>query len=76
MPTIAGMVQARRGERLALDPLAAAALARDHLDRHLALEPLVPGVPYDAEAARAEPLLEAVAAQDDARPGTARQRFR
>ena len=43
--------------------LAAAALARDRLDRHLALELLVPGQPDDAEAAGAEPALEPVAAR-------------
>ena len=70
------VVEACRCQRLALDPLARAALARDHLDRHLALEALVPGVPDDAEAAGAEPLLESVAVQHHAGTRTAGKRFR
>ena len=70
-----GMVQAGGRERLALDALSAPALERDRLDRHLALEALVPGVPDDAEAARAEALLEAVATEHQTRARGARQAF-
>ena len=64
MPTIAGWFRRAEASASRSTRSPAAALARDHLDRHLALEALVPGVPDDAEPARAEPLLEPVAVQD------------
>ena len=59
----AGVVEPCGRARLALDPLPAAALARDRLDGDLALELLVPGQPHDAEAARAQAALQPVAAR-------------
>ena len=50
---------AARASRSTRSP--APALARDRLDGHLALELLVPGQPDHAEAARAQPALQAVA---------------
>src|SRR3712207_6750582 len=61
-----GMVEPRRRQRLALDSGAPgiAPLTRDDLHRHIALELLVVGPPDDAEAACADPALEAVAPED------------
>ena len=71
----ARVVQARGGARLALDPLTGPALARNRLDGHLALELLVPCEPYHPEPARAQAALQAVAAEDQAGPGTVREPF-
>jgi hypothetical protein len=69
----AGMVEPRGGDRLALNARVVAVVAceRDHLDRHVALEPLVVGLPDDAEAPRSEPLAEPVATEHE----PARRRF-
>ena len=71
----AGVVEPRCGARLALHAPAALALERDGLDRHLALELLVPGQPDDPEPARAQPALEPVAAEDQPRAGSPGQGF-
>ena len=49
--------------RLARHPRSAV-LAVDHLDRHRALQPLVPGTVDRAEAAASDPLLDPESAQD------------
>ena len=46
----------------------------DPLERHLALEQLVGGPPHDAEAARAEALVQAVALEHQLGGGRARRR--
>jgi hypothetical protein len=61
----AGVVEPRRGDRLAPGALVGVAVGRDHLDRHLAVQALVQGGVNGAEAAAAEPAAEAVAAQDE-----------
>ena len=69
------VVQPRGRPGLALHALAGAALARDHLDGHLALQLLVPGEPYNPEPSRSQPALHPVAAQDEARPRSTRKRL-
>jgi hypothetical protein len=70
-PDDPGMVQPRGGARLALDLAfgVGVAVARDHLHRDLALELLVARLPDDAEAARAEPATEPVAAEHEMAAG-------
>ena len=53
--------------RLALETARVDALAQHDLDRHLAVEALVVGLPHRAEAAGAEPALQAVAPEHDRR---------
>src|SRR5205807_510014 len=60
----ARMAEARGRAGLALEPPSDDPLARQELDRHVALEPLVARVPHGAEPAGPEAAMEAVAIED------------
>ncbi len=60
------VLQAGGGHRLAPRPQRRGAVGGDHLDRHIAVQRLVEGLVDRAEATRAEPAAQAVAAQHEA----------
>jgi len=67
------MAESRGGPRLALEATADNPLGRKHLDRDVALQSLVAGVPDCPEPARSKAAVQAIPVQDDRAPSASRR---